>query len=170
MRKDILKFIKENSIFLIIFVVYWRNLQAYTSFWKSDYDVSVSFIRSRTNTWDIVYNNYETFSPRSINTLSKLGISSSTVRSSLLYPKEIKPIGTFPLQISQTMLILLTISVILSMVIGIMCCYYLVSQKDDFSKVSNGHLKFVGEDRPNSFENVYEKDANMRHYILTGER
>ncbi|OII76624.1 hypothetical protein cand_000160 [Cryptosporidium andersoni] len=160
---------KENSIFLIIFVVYWGNTQAYISFWRSDYDVSVSFIHSRINAWDIVYNNYETFSPRSINTLSGLGTSPSTVRSPLLYPKKIRPVGTFSLQIGQTMLIILTISVILSIVIGIICCYCLVSQKDDFSKAPNGYLKFVGEDSPNSFENVYKQDANMRHYILTGE-
>ncbi|EEA07148.1 uncharacterized protein CMU_000170 [Cryptosporidium muris RN66] len=157
---------KKNSIFFIIFVLYWGNTQAYIYFWRSDYDVNVSFIHSRTNAWDIVYNNYETFSTMSTNTLSRLGTSPSTVGSSLLYPKKVRPVGTFPLQISQTMLILLTISVILSIIVGIMCCYYLVSQKDDFSKVPNGYLKFVGENRPNSFENVYKQDANMRHYLL----
>ncbi|OII74294.1 uncharacterized protein cubi_01138 [Cryptosporidium ubiquitum] len=119
-----------------------------------------SFIRSRQNAWDIANENNEIFNSPRKRVNEEMNFSD--------YKWNINYDQPFSSQISQIILVVLAIVILICVILSLICCFYSVPKEEDFTK-KNGIYYFENEKRPEEFVPIYQKNAQSRRYILTGE-
>ncbi|KAF7458699.1 hypothetical protein HWI79_784 [Cryptosporidium felis] len=120
-----------------------------------------SLINIKRNAWDIVSENHEIFNNGTPKPTGELKTS--------LYKWNINYESPFSSQISQVILIVLVIIILICVVLGLVCCFYTVPKKEDFTKKEDGIYYFENENRPEEFIPIYQKNAQTRRYIRKGE-
>ncbi|EAK89011.1 hypothetical protein [Cryptosporidium parvum Iowa II] len=134
-----------------------------------EYDLSLnllsnhaySFVRTKKNAWDIVNENHEIFNSPGRRANGELSLSS--------YKWNISYDQPFSSQISQVILVILVIVLLICVILSLICCRYSVPKEEDFTKKEDGIYYFENEKRPEEFALIYNKNAQNRRYILTGE-
>ncbi|KAK9173643.1 hypothetical protein CmeUKMEL1_11565 [Cryptosporidium meleagridis] len=133
------------------------------------YDISLnlppnhaySFVRTKKNAWDIVSENHEIFNSSGRRANGELNLSS--------YKWNISYDQPFSSQISQVILVIFAVVLFVCVILSLICCRYSVPKEEDFTKKEDGIYYFENEKRPEEFALIYNKSAQNRRYILTGE-